>query len=262
MNKLVIVLTLCVVASSAGPSRNGGQRIVGGDVTTIDQYPFIAAMLVTYNGEVFTHNCGGSILNEKTILSAAHCYSGSSNAANRWRVRVGSSFRSSGGVVHNVARIINHPQYNENAWNHDISVLHLETFMSFNNVVQQVQIAGPSYFPADNDRILTIGWGLTSFQGTASEQLKHVEQRVMNQQQCTSGFAPGIITDTMLCITSVSNVDGGPCSQDSGGPNVHNNVLVGVTAFTLAPCGEAGTPSSLARVSSYVDWILANVFTN
>ncbi|KAJ2948066.1 hypothetical protein O0L34_g9863 [Tuta absoluta] len=260
--KLVIVFWCCVGAALAGPTHNGGQRIVGGDVTTIDQYPFIAAMLVRFNGQVFFQNCGGSILNEKTILSAAHCYSGQNAAASRWRVRVGSSFRSSGGVVHNVARIINYPEYDKDAWDHDISVLHLETFMVFNDVVQQVQIAGPNYFPADNDRIWSVGWGQTSFQGTPSEQLKHVEQRVMNQQQCMSGFAPGIITDTMLCVTSVSNVDEGTCQQDSGGPNLHNNVLVGVTAFTGAPCAAAGSPSSTARISSYFDWILANVFSN
>ncbi|KAI5639631.1 trypsin domain-containing protein [Phthorimaea operculella] len=259
--KSIIVFTLCVVTASAGPTRNGVQRIVGGDLTTIDKYPFIAAMLAN-SGGAFFQSCGGSILNEKTILSAAHCYSGSRAAASIWRVRVGSSFRSSGGVVHNVARIIDHPEYDSNGWDHDISVLHLETFMVFNNVVQQAVIAGPNYFVADNDPIWSVGWGQTSYQGLASEQLKHVEQRVMNQQHCRFGYPSGIITDTMLCITSVSNVDEGICQQDSGGPNLHNNVLVGVTSFGPDPCAAAGRPSSLARVSSYFDWILDNVFSN
>lgn len=52
------------------------QRIVGGSVTTINQYPYAVAMLHNQRGwsNVYTQWCGGTILTSRTILSAAHCF--------------------------------------------------------------------------------------------------------------------------------------------------------------------------------------------
>lgn len=84
MLKLVTVLTIFVAASSATPSfrhryeenamrintvrQLRGGRIVGGRDTTIEDFPYQISM--RFNGR---HTCGGSILNERSVLSAAHC---------------------------------------------------------------------------------------------------------------------------------------------------------------------------------------------
>ena len=43
-------------------------RIVGGRDATIEEFPFIVALLLWGN-----FHCGGTILNANTVVSAAHC---------------------------------------------------------------------------------------------------------------------------------------------------------------------------------------------
>ncbi|KAI5630853.1 trypsin domain-containing protein [Phthorimaea operculella] len=160
--RVVSVLLISVASVLAGPTRHGGQKIIGGEVTTIDLYPYAAAMIYEFFPQTFGLNCGGAILNEKSILSAAHCYSEKTDPS-RWRVRVGSSFASSGGQVHNVVLLINHPDYYQSPYQlvHDVAVIHLQTFITFNALVRQALIAGPNYVLETNDPIQSIGWGMT-----------------------------------------------------------------------------------------------------
>ncbi|KAI5635434.1 trypsin domain-containing protein [Phthorimaea operculella] len=257
--RVVLVLFISVASVLAGPTRYGGQKIIGGEVTTIDLYPYAAAMIYEFFPQTFGLNCGGAILNEKSILSAAHCYSEKTDPS-RWRVRVGSSFASSGGQVHNVVLLINHPDYYQSPYQlvHDVAVIHLQTFITFNALVRQALIAGPNYVLETDDPIQSIGWGMTG-EGF-SEQLKHVQNHVFSREVCQQTYQGLTITDEMLCVGSDN--DEGICTGDSGGPNIHNDVVVGVTSFGTPACAQAGKPSVTARVSSYVPWILDNVFKN
>ena len=56
------------------------------------------------------------------------------------KVRVGTSFRASGGELFNVSEIIQHPKYN--SWNidYDFSLLRLETELKFSDSVQPIKI--------------------------------------------------------------------------------------------------------------------------
>ncbi|KAI5644998.1 trypsin domain-containing protein [Phthorimaea operculella] len=266
----VLFLLFCVVSVWAVPARNGAQRIVGGEVTTIDQHPYMAAMLVyVSSANAYLQSCGGAILNERTILSAGHCYVSMREPLipdpSIWRVRVGSSFSQSGGSVHNVAQIFNYPEYHPQQLDHDISVIHLASSIVFNANAQAAKIPAPNYILADNEPIWAVGWGINSWiGGVPSEQLKHVQLHVANQETCKQQNHMYVITDTMICF----GADGpgkGTCQQDSGGPNIHrvgnDNVVVGVTAFGYR-CGEANQyPDVAIRVTEYFDWILENAFT-
>jgi secreted trypsin-like serine protease len=55
--------------SSCGLS-NAGSRIIGGSTTSQNQYPWLVGLL---NGTSNTPFCGGSILTNNIILTAAHC---------------------------------------------------------------------------------------------------------------------------------------------------------------------------------------------
>ncbi|KAJ8735782.1 hypothetical protein PYW07_007402 [Mythimna separata] len=173
--RAIALFALFVAAVAAVPA--DPQRIVGGSVTTIGQYPTMAAFLVAHDGVNFRQNCGGTILNNRSILTAAHCTDG--RASNVIRFRVGSTFANSGGVVHNIAFYINHPSYNSITINNDVAVMRSATTISHNNNVRPVSIAGANYHLADNQVVWTAGWGMTSENGSPSEQLRHVQ--VINQ---------------------------------------------------------------------------------
>ncbi|PZC73448.1 hypothetical protein B5X24_HaOG200451 [Helicoverpa armigera] len=253
--RFLALLALCFATAAAVPSNP--QRIVGGSATTIGQYPTIAALLYSPNLSTYWQACGGTILNNRAVLTAAHCTSG--DAANRWRIRVGSTWANSGGVVHNVNANIVHQSWNQRTYDNDISILRASTTFSFNNNVRAASIAGANYNLADNQAVWAAGWG-TTFYGASvgSEQLRHVQLVSINQNTCRINYATrGVtITANMLC-SGWPNGGRDQCQGDSGGPLYHNGIVVGVCSFGIG-CAQAQFPGVNARVSRYTAWIQSN----
>ncbi|KAJ0182338.1 hypothetical protein K1T71_001707 [Dendrolimus kikuchii] len=253
--RTILVLALILAAVTAAPSNP--QKIVGGSVTTINQYPEIVALLYSLLGAFFSQACGGTILNNRSILTAAHCPVG--DPASRWRVRVGSTFASSGGTVINFASIIIHPNYNRNTLDNDIAVMRTSSAIGFNNNARPGSIAGSNYNLGDNQVVWAAGWGTTSAGGSASEQLRHVQIWTVNQAVCRSRYAAVsmTVTDNMLCSGWLDVGGRDQCQGDSGGPLYHNRVVVGVCSWGRG-CAQAQFPGVNARVSRYTSWIQAN----
>ncbi|KAG6458161.1 trypsin, alkaline C-like [Manduca sexta] len=253
----VVIFTLfalCCAAAGAVPAALNNARIIGGTVTTINQYPVMASLLLTRDFVHWRHNCGGSILNQRSILSAAHCLY--RRQPNVYRARLGSSFASSGGVIFNFAQFIMHPNYNSRNQDNDVAIMRTSSGISYNNVIQPARIAGANYNLRDNERVWAAGWGVTSVNSNQhSEQLRHVQVYTINQAVCRQRYAArSPITDNMLC-SGVLDVGGrDQCQMDSGGPLLHNGIVVGVCSFGHR-CAEPRYPGVNARVSRFATWI-------
>ncbi|CAG9796395.1 unnamed protein product [Diatraea saccharalis] len=252
----VLVALLVVLALVAAAPKNP-QRIVGGSLTTIDQHPDMVSLLWSPFGFRHSQNCGGSILTNRAVLTAAHCTFG--HHAFMWQSRVGSTFANSGGAVHTTSRIINHPQYISATLDNDIAIIHTTTVFVSSNVVQQASIAGSGYNLGDNQEVWAAGWGRLYYAGPSSEQLRHVQVWTINQAVCRARYAERqiTITDNMLCSGWLEVGGRDQCNGDSGGPLYHNRVVVGVSSFGYG-CAQARWPGVNARVSRYTQWILAN----
>lgn len=100
-------------------------NIVGGTTATPGQFPYQASLRTT----PYTHFCGGSIYTTRWVISAAHCFE-SKTPANTIVV-VGAHSRLTGGIIHNVEAIINHPQYNANNDRDDISLVKTQLPINF-----------------------------------------------------------------------------------------------------------------------------------
>ncbi|XP_075986644.1 trypsin, alkaline B-like [Anticarsia gemmatalis] len=250
---VLIFLGLCLAAVSAVPFDSA--RIVGGSVTTIDNYPTIAAVLFGWDFVNFRQSCGGIIINQRSVLSAAHCIPATSSPLQH-RIRVGSTWGNSGGAVHDLAAFFIHQNYNAMTFDSDIVVLRTSTFISYNNVVQPASIAGPNYVVPDNELVWAAGWGAIASGGPWSEQLRHVNMWTINQEVCTQKFVNfARINDNMLC-TGEPNVGGlSTCQGDSGGPLYHQGVVVGVTSFGGPVCGHVDFAAVSVRVSRFTSWI-------
>ncbi|GBP49564.1 Trypsin CFT-1 [Eumeta japonica] len=210
------VLIACLCA--AVHSESVDTRIVGGSLTTINAYPFGVSVLAGWDLVNYWQSCGGTILTTTAVLCAAHCFD--ANQVARYRVRVGSTFANSGGTVHNLRLIINHPNYNTWNFDNDISVLRTQTAITYiAGTVAPASIAGSNYNLADNQVVWAIGWGRTSTNGPVSEQLRHVQIWTINQNTCRSRYAERgwAITDNMLCSGWLDVGGRDQCSQDSGG---------------------------------------------
>ncbi|XP_026733142.1 trypsin, alkaline C-like [Trichoplusia ni] len=252
----IAVLALVVVAVAAAPSNPS--RIVGGDLTTIDKYPSMAAVLHTLDMVNFQQHCGGTIINNRSILSAAHCvYLEPTEVI---RVRIGSSYRSSGGEVLPLAAFLIYPTYTTHKYDDDVAILRTAVEIKYSATVQPAPIAGSTYNLPDNEVVWATGWGATETDDH-SEQLRDVQVWTISYETCRWLYLFGVpITPDMLCVGWLGVGGRDQCWGDSGGPVFHNGVVVGICAFG----GGCRTPESYrlpggnARVSSYSTWIQAN----
>ncbi|CAG4954293.1 unnamed protein product [Colias eurytheme] len=255
MRALILLFCLILAVAAYKPRH---QRIVGGSVTTIDRYPYGVAMLYSRTGLSFNQACGGTIINNRSVLSAAHCFF--HDPPSRWRMRVGSTFGSSGGVVHITNNIIMHPQYNDNTLNNDVAIVRSNTAFVYNANVAPGSIASSNYFLADGQVVWAIGWGMTSGTGPSSNQLRHVQIWTINRQTCRDRWRElrGEVTDNMLCTGWLDVGGRDQCGGDSGGPLLHNNVVVGVCSWGHEECAHPRYPGVNALVSRYTSWITSN----
>ncbi|XP_053621226.1 trypsin CFT-1 [Plodia interpunctella] len=259
--RTLIVLALVAAAFAAevpsDPYPNA-QRIVGGTVTDISQWPEMAALLFSWGTTGHRQSCGGTILNQRSILSAAHCFVGHATA--RWQVRLGSTNANSGGSVFTTQQLINHPQYNSPArYDNDVAILRVVGTINYGNNIRAGSIAGANYNLGDNQVVWATGWGTTSAGGSLSEQLRQVQIWAVNQNTCRTRYASAgwTITDNMLCSGWLDVGGRDQCQGDSGGPLFHNRIVVGVCSWGLG-CADSFYPGVNARVSRYTAWIQAN----
>ncbi|XP_063705348.1 trypsin-3-like [Culicoides brevitarsis] len=237
-----IVFTCLLVAVSAYWQPKG-QRIVGGEQITINQRPFQVSL--NYNGY---HYCGGSILNEYTILTAAHC---AQNHVSYYKVRAGSSSKNEGGQLVQVSTIINHPRYGSNGYDSDVAIMKLSEPLRFSAEVQPIKLAPRGYQVGDGDTVVVSGWGALASGGSSPMYLYQVAVPTVNQQVCANAYGASSITNTMICA-GLGGKDS--CQGDSGGPLTHGDLHVGIVSWGRG-CALAGYPGVYARTSELRDFI-------
>ncbi|XP_064074436.1 trypsin, alkaline C-like [Vanessa tameamea] len=245
------------------------QRIVGGTDADIEDYPFMAFIFVSNDGGVFDFIplCGGSLITSRSVLTAAHCYFDSVREPDQYLVRLGSTFLRFGGHLHTVENWVVHPEYLEPVLYHDIAILKLATPAIFSNRVAVARIAGPNYSIPDNTTVTATGWGQIDYAGPISQILQQVDIKKVNRDICRDNYAelydlleeeyPTNITTDMICagILDVGGKDA--CGGDSGGPLLHQGVIIGVTSFGYE-CARPNYPGVFMKVPSYTNWIVDN----
>lgn len=130
-------------------------RIVGGEDATIEEYPYQISL--EYFG---SHRCGGSVISETVILTAAHCTSGIS--ASYLKVRAGSSKKGSGGVLVQVEKVYVNENYNPYNIDFDVSLLVLAQPLSFSAQIQPVALPGEEEYLDEPELSVITGWGALS----------------------------------------------------------------------------------------------------
>ena len=93
------------------------ERISGGSIAAIEDYPHQVSL--RYDGNIFI--CGGSIIGNRHILTAAHCLE---NLVSTFAVYTGSSL-STTGQPHRVESYWIHEKYRgkEDLWDHDVALI-------------------------------------------------------------------------------------------------------------------------------------------
>ncbi|PWA16696.1 hypothetical protein CCH79_00017458 [Gambusia affinis] len=230
-------------------------KIVGGQDSSPGSWPWQVELQL--NG---CYNCGGSLINKKWVLTAAHCIT--KTRPSTCQVSLGRHQLQGGNtntqVNVGVAEIFVHPGYGSKSFN-DIALLRLSSPVQFTDYIRPVCLAASgSRFNNGTDSWVT-GWGYVG-EGVPlrpPKTLQEVTVPVIGRRQCSCSYGNGVITDNMICSGVLS---GGKdaCQGDSGGPMVSKQdsrwIQSGVVSFGRG-CARPNLPGVYTRVSRYQSWI-------
>jgi len=235
--------------------QKNGNRIVGGTQASLNEWPWQVALM--YGNSQF---CGGSLINDRYVLTAAHCVV--DFTAGQLSVRLGehnlATSSESSDITRSVKSITSHPSYNDNTLVNDIALLELSSPVQLSNAVQTVCLPPPRPTYAKKQATVT-GWGTTSSGGSSPDTLREVTVTVLSPEDCRNSNYGNDIQSGMLCAGTTGKDS---CQGDSGGPLVFkdgggNYDQIGVVSWGYG-CGDAGYPGVYTRVNSYLNWIKTN----
>ncbi|XP_056871562.1 transmembrane protease serine 9-like [Takifugu flavidus] len=269
LDRRIFVASLLILLTHESRSQEGvcgrpqiNSRIVGGQVAPEGSWPWQASL--HFSGG---HRCGGSLINNRWVLSAAHCFQGvRASDVTVYLGRQSQQGDNPNEEALRVTQIINHPDYDSTTINNDISLLQLAATVSFTNYIQPVCLAAPeSTFHTGTDSWVT-GWGNigSGVPLPFPRNLMEVEVPIRGNRECNCNYGVGRITDNMVCAGLRS---GGKdsCQGDSGGPLVIKQnsrwIQAGIVSFGTG-CAQPDTPGVYARVSQYKTWINSHITSN
>jgi secreted trypsin-like serine protease len=251
---LAAVLTAAGAAGLVLPAPTAN-AIIGGTVAQ-QSYPWLVNLNVSDVPVDEAHLCGASMITDRWAVTAAHCVEGDL-PIDEIVARVGSNDRTRGGHVRRLTRVILHPDYSKRPdGTHvvaDIALIELSAPVD----VQPVPIARAAATQGTRTRIL--GWGNTCADPLPACEVNPVLLNELDTQVTAAGDCDDMNPAMELC-TGDPAAKSGPCSGDSGGPQVKAAgdgqwEIVGVTSR-----GGGGPPcirgtSIYTSVTAYTRWI-------
>jgi uncharacterized protein (TIGR03382 family) len=216
------VLALPACTLDAGTSSRS-QSIVGGQIAMPSEFPTVVGLEET-PGNWF---CTGTLIDQKWVLTAAHCVDGTS--AINVRLDDADINDAAGGTVVAVAKAHAHSGFDWEAWDNDIALLELATPVTDRAptpILREVlALATP---------VTDVGYGVADNMDGGGGILRKVNKVTAD---CAGAGDAGVSNDNLVCMDASDGA--GSCFGDSGGPTfaMINNALV-VAGVTSGGTGE------------------------
>lgn len=256
------------------------QRIYGGEITGLDEFPWMALLeYVTLNG--IRTACGGVLISRRYVLTAAHCVKGK-DLPRTWQlsnVRLGEYDTDSDRdcvpddertvicaddpVTVEIEEQIAHESYQPSSRDqkYDIALLRLSRDVTFTTYIKPICLPPTASL---EQKLFVAGWGKTENGSSSNVKLK-LTLPLFDKEQChrTYGNAGVMLGHGQICAGGQKDKDS--CKGDSGGPLMTMErsrdrsgrwTVVGVVSFGPLPCGMLGVPGVYTRVIDFVPWIL------
>jgi len=234
--------------------------IVGGQTATAGQFPYQVSLQVrTLTGG--SHFCGGSLISEGYVLTAAHCAVAYDAADVRAVVGILQlNTASDSEQTSNLASYTVNADYHPITITNDIAIAQLETGLSLNSVVAAVDLQDQDDYVAAGTNCTVSGWGTVKYGPlqSVSNDLLYTVVPVVSDADCRADYGQNQIADSMLCA-GYPNGGYDACQGDSGGPLVDNGTgkQVGVVSWGNQ-CALPGYPGVYTEVAYYRTWITDN----
>lgn len=263
-----------VVAGPVSATPSGPSHIIGGSDATIESVPWQVGLLSPSDvgAQYDAQFCGGSIINEHWVVTAAHCLDDYGHET--LDIFAGSADLDvpAGQFEYHSTRWIVHPGYTD--WYHDIALVHVDdpfdlSGVTMNAITLPFALNGDTA-PAINDSVTISGWGeeIEYQGGNYPTQLKMATVQVLAvapTDVCGDYDSTDWNYRYEMCVGTVAGgID--TCQGDSGGPYATTTLdgdgdglpeptLVGVTSWGNG-CASADYPGFATRTTSYLDWIV------
>ncbi|EDV93167.1 GH18418 [Drosophila grimshawi] len=256
-------------------------RIYGGEIAELDEYPWLA--LLVYQSS--DYGCSGTLIDDRHILTAAHCVQGEGVRERRGlkHVRLGEfnvktepdcieepNYLSCADAALDIGfeHIHVHPEYKEYSSHkyNDIAIIRLKHPVSFTHFIMPICLPNKTaQMPLTEGQMFSVsGWGRTDlfnkrFENTHSPIKLKLRIPYVSSENCSKLLDEyGVrLGPTQLCAGGERDKD--TCAGDSGGPLMYFDrqhsrwVAYGIVSYGFTQCGAG--PGVYTSVLSYLSWI-------
>ncbi|XP_047525668.1 chymotrypsin-2-like [Pieris napi] len=248
-----IAAELKTLKNSELDSGEASGRVVGGSDAPDGALPYQISLQKTKHNNF--HTCGGAIIADRWILTAAHCLKNKS--PKDLSILAGTNSKTKGGTRYKIDKFFKHEKYTTNPNKNDIALLRTAEKIKFTDKVKPIEVATED--PKPGEKCKLSGWGFTTQnQRNRPDKLQWLDVKVISEKDCKTTFnhfrrfeKTDPITPNHICILNKKGEGG--CQGDSGGSLVCNNKSSGIVSWNI-PCAK-GQPDVFTRTSKYTSWI-------
>jgi secreted trypsin-like serine protease len=266
------LVALIAISTQAHAQSRGAPRVLGGSAAAQGEFPSIVAISLVSDSNTGNFSCGGSLIEKRYVLTAAHCVHGDKGmgaliAPAKFKVRVGSLSWRSGGQDAGVTRVISHADYNKTGrLENDIALLELDQDlnvapMQLDGLARQNEVQ-PRL--AGSPILMVAGWGVMDLAAPVAAPTLQKAQLFREDNRLCTRFDNDRLTmednsSTLCAGVSSGGIDS--CAGDSGGPLMgvptsgQGWVQVGLVSYGPQSCGTAKEFAVYTRISAYRQWI-------
>jgi hypothetical protein len=231
-----------------------GEGIVGGSDAPVGRYRY----QVSLQDRSGFHFCGGSLIADGWVLTAAHCVVG--ERPSDLRVEADITRLSESGALFDVAELRVHPGYVASTSQNDVALIRLARSTGSIPPIALMDAASEPTLAPTGGALTVTGWGTLSSGGSSPDRLQQVSVPIVSRTSCQASYPAENITAQMMCAGAAGRDS---CQGDSGGPAVVGTTgadpaLTGVVSWGYG-CADPAHPGVYARVSQYSAWISGQV---
>nr|AQM58426.1 venom s1 protease with cub domain 11 [Pristhesancus plagipennis] len=240
-------------------------RIYGGREIRPHEYPWLVALITGLERRMPI--CGGSIITQYHVLTAAHCVTDSKGnpTGSTYSVLVGEydwqADKNDARQVIKVNDIIKFKNYTSYIKDFDIAILNLEREIQFSDRVGPVCLTETHQYMGD-EWVKVMGWGRVDDEGYFSTVAKVANVKTVNIHICSAKYLFLMRTEDPFHVCTWAKNDD-CCRGDSGGPLVwldpdtNRYTQVALVSHSMECGGEI--PAVQTNVTYLLDWIRTEV---
>lgn len=261
-----LLLAMAGMAATPAPAQQAQSELHGPAPWQVEIYwpfGFTHEKPGTTKWEV-SHRCGGALVTDHWVLTAAHCVTPEAlHAETGRRLRMGTPNIDpiTAGVTFRIDRVVRNAGFNPSTLANDIALVHFTADSGTNLKNPHKRFAPIRLYGVKESgevgpgtTVIAMGWGKTAADGPLSPQLQQADLQTVD---CASSDAVSSrTTGSQICAYGEGK---DACSGDSGGPLVLDTgepVLVGIVSWG-DKCALEGHPGVYTRIdrAHYLGWI-------